>query len=282
MEIIDFGKVASRYKVIFFDAYGVLKNSRGILNGIDRTFDFLLDMDIDFYVVTNDASRSPNSLAEAYIEQGLAVIDSSKIISSGMLATEYLRLKVKKGGVAYLGTEASAHYLQEVGLHTMSIADVDLDACQDINALVFLDDEGFDWNRDINKIVNLLRLRNIPAIVANTDRSYPVSSKEVAVAIGGIADMIEAITGRRFIKFGKPDAQMFIFAYDHSQRAQEVGKEQILMVGDTLTTDILGGNKFGIDTALVLSGNTLRGSAAEQIHSTGIIPDYICGSAVIN
>lgn len=282
MEIIDFGKVASRYKVIFFDAYGVLKNSRGILNGIDRTFDFLLDMDIDFYVVTNDASRSPNSLADAYIEQGLAVIDSSKIISSGMLATQYLRLKVKTGGVAYLGTEASAHYLQEVGLHTMSIADVDLDACQDINALVFLDDEGFDWNRDINKIVNLLRLRNIPAIVANTDRSYPVSSKEVAVAIGGIADMIEAITGRRFIKFGKPDAQMFIFAYDHSQRAQEVGKEQILMVGDTLTTDILGGNKFGIDTALVLSGNTMRVSAAEQIHSTGIIPDYICGSAVIN
>tara|TARA_Y100001978_G_scaffold7331_1_gene6217 strand:- start:116 stop:964 length:849 start_codon:yes stop_codon:yes gene_type:complete len=282
MEIIDFGKVASRYKVIFFDAYGVLKNSLGILNGIDRTFDFLLNMDIDFYVVTNDASRSPKSLADAYIEQGLAVIDSSKIISSGMLATEYLRLKVKKGGVAYLGTEASAHYLQEVGLHTMSIADVDLDACEDINALVFLDDEGFDWNRDINKIVNLLRMRNIPAIVANTDRSYPVSSKEVAVAIGGVADMVEAITGRRFIKFGKPDAQMFIFAYDHSQRAQEVGKEQILMVGDTLTTDILGGNKFGIDTALVLSGNTLRGSAAEQIHSTGIIPDYICGSAVIN
>ncbi|MBJ68060.1 MAG: TIGR01459 family HAD-type hydrolase [Gemmatimonadetes bacterium] len=282
MEIIDFGKVASRYKVIFFDAYGVLKNSLGILNGIDRTFDFLLNMDIDFYVVTNDASRSPKSLADAYIEQGLAVIDSSKIISSGMLATEYLRLKVKKGGVAYLGTEASAHYLQEVGLHTMSIADVDLDACEDINALVFLDDEGFDWNRDINKIVNLLRMRNIPAIVANTDRSYPVSSKEVAVAIGGVADMVEAITGRRFIKFGKPDAQMFIFAYDHSQRAQEVGKEQILMVGDTLTTDILGGNKFGIDTALVLSGNTLRGSAAEQIHSTGIIPDHICGSAVIN
>ena len=282
MEIIDFGKVASRYKVIFFDAYGVLKNSLGILNGIDRTFDFLLNMDIDFYVVTNDASRSPKSLADAYIEQGLAVIDSSKIISSGMLATEYLRLKVKKGGVAYLGTEASAHYLQEVGLHTMSIADVDLDACEDINALVFLDDEGFDWNRDINKIVNLLRMRNIPAIVANTDRSYPVSSKEVAVAIGGVADMVEAITGRRFIKFGKPDAQMFIFAYDHSQRAQEVGKEQILMVGDTLTTDILGGNKFGIDTALVLSGNTMRVSAAEQIHSTGIIPDYICGSAVIN
>ena len=281
METTDFFEVAKRYKVLFFDAYGVLKNSRGILEGIDRTFDFLLESDIDFYIVTNDASRSPQRLAAAYIEQGLAMVDADRIISSGMLATEYLRLKVKTGSVAYLGTEASAHYLQEVGLDTLSIADVDLDQCEDINALVFLDDEGFDWNRDINKIVNLLRQRNIPAIVANTDRSYPVSSKEVAVAVGGVADMVEAITGRQFIKFGKPDAQMFIFAYDHSQRAQEVGKEQILMVGDTLTTDILGGNKFGIDTALVLSGNTLRESAAEQIHATGIIPDYICESAVI-
>ncbi|MEE2627672.1 MAG: HAD-IIA family hydrolase [Candidatus Latescibacterota bacterium] len=281
METTDFFEVAKRYKVLFFDAYGVLKNSRGILEGIDRTFDFLLEADIDFYIVTNDASRSPQRLAAAYIEQGLAVVDADRVISSGMLATEYLRLKVKTGSVAYLGTEASAHYLQEVGLDTLSIADVDLDQCEDINALVFLDDEGFDWNRDINKIVNLLRQRNIPAIVANTDRSYPVSGKEVAVAIGGVADMVEAITGRQFIKFGKPDAQMFIFAYDYSQRAQKVGKEQILMVGDTLTTDILGGNKFGIDTALVLSGNTLRGSAAEQIHATGIIPDYICESAVI-
>lgn len=282
METVDFAEVAKRYRVLFFDAYGVLKNSRGILEGIDRTFDFLLDSHIDFYIVTNDASRSPQRLAAAYAEQGLAVVGADRIISSGMLATEYLRLKVKLGCVAYLGTEASAHYLQEVGLDTLSIADVDLDECEDINALVFLDDEGFDWNRDINKIVNLLRQRNIPVIVANTDRSYPVSSKEVAVAIGGVADMVEAITGRRFIKFGKPDAQMFIFAYDHSQRVQEVGKEQILMVGDTLTTDILGGNKFGIDTALVLSGNTLRGAAAEQIHATGIIPDFICESAVID
>jgi HAD superfamily hydrolase (TIGR01450 family) len=282
METTQFAAVAARYRVIFFDAYGVLKNSRGTLAGVERTFDYLLANDIDFYIVTNDASRSPRRLAQAYIDGGLNMIDADRIISSGMLATEYLRLKVKGGSVAYLGTEASAHYLQEVGLRTLSIADVHLDACDDVNALVFLDDEGFDWNRDINKIVNLLRQRNIPAIVANTDRSYPVSNREVAIAIGGIADMVETITGRRFIKFGKPDAQMFIFAYDHSQRAQEVGKEQILMVGDTLTTDILGGNKFGIDTALVLSGNTLRESALEQIHATGIIPDYICDSAVID
>ena len=282
MEIENFKTIVSNYKVIFFDAYGVLKNSQGILGGIERTFDYLIRENIDYYIVTNDASRGPKDLAQAYVDQGLVMIDNKKIISSGMLATAYLRLKVQEGTVAYLGTGNSAHYLEELGLHTLSIADLDLGAAEDVNALVFLDDEGFDWNHDINKIVNLLRLRNIPCVVANTDMSYPVADNEVSIAIGGIADMVERITGRTFIKFGKPDAQMFIFAYEHSQRAQEVGRENILMVGDTLFTDIIGGNKFGIDTALVLSGNTLRSTADEQIHLTGIVPDYICESAVID
>ena len=78
-----------------------------------------------------------------------------------------------------------------------------------------MDDEGFDWNHDINKIVNLLRKRNIPAVVANTDWFYPVNKNDIAIAIGGIANMVEAITNRKFIRFGKPDSNMFIFAYDH-------------------------------------------------------------------
>jgi ribonucleotide monophosphatase NagD (HAD superfamily) len=50
------------------------------------------------------------------------------------------------------------------------------------------------------------------------------------------------------------------------------------MVGDTLKTDIIGGNKFGIDTCLVLSGNVQAKNAELNIASSGIIPDYICDS----
>jgi len=53
------------------------------------------------------------------------------------------------------------------------------------------------------------------------------------------------------------------------------------MVGDTLYTDIIGGNKFGLDTALVLSGNTLPDMASIRIGSSGIIPTYVCDSAVV-
>jgi ribonucleotide monophosphatase NagD (HAD superfamily) len=57
-------------------------------------------------------------------------------------------------------------------------------------------------------------------------------------------------------------------------------KSDILMVGDTLETDILGGNKFGVKTMLVLSGNTREDSVDSRITSTGIIPDYICRSVI--
>jgi ribonucleotide monophosphatase NagD (HAD superfamily) len=145
-----------------------------------------------------------------------------------------------------------------------------------------LDDEGFDWNYDINKTINLLRKKNMSVVVANTDINYPVNKNDISVAIGGLADMVEKILGKRFIRFGKPDAQMFLLAFERALiDIPEIKRKEILMVGDTLYTDIIGGNKFGLDTALVLSGNTLPEMAKIKISSSGIIPTYVCETAVI-
>nr|WP_293838805.1 HAD-IIA family hydrolase [uncultured Arsenicibacter sp.] len=277
----SFKHVVDQYKVIFFDAFGVLKNSNGLIPGIEKTFAYLKETNKEFYVLTNDASRSPEALAQSYHRLEMYDIVPECIISSGMLAREYLQLKVSHGTVAYLGTEKSAHYIETAGLKTLSIRELDLNDIDEVNALVFLDDEGFDWNTDLNKTVNLLRRRNIPVIVANTDNTYPVSKNQIAIAIGGVAKMIETIVGKQFMRFGKPDAQMFIFAYEHINSYPAVGRKDILMVGDTLHTDILGGNKFGLDTALVLTGNTLADDVEVRVRSTGIIPTYICESAVI-
>lgn len=278
MELSKFKEIALQYKVIFFDAYGVLKNHKGMLPGIKEMLNFLQENKIDFYVLTNDASRSPELLVKSYHNAGITEITEHKIISSGMLAREYIQNKVIKGRIAYLGTDASAHYIQKEGLETVSIKDLDIDNCSDISALVFLDDEGYDWNYDLNKTLNLLRKQPIPVIVANTDGTYPVAKKDVAISVGAIADMLEILARKTFIRFGKPDSQIFNFAYDWAMLEDRVRKNQILMVGDSLTTDIIGGNKFGIDTCLVLSGNTLPENYQLMIQSLGIIPDYICES----
>ncbi len=281
IELDDFKEVISKYKVIFFDAFGVLKTYNGLITGVDKTLAFLQQNNQDFYILTNDASRSPAQLAAYYNRLGVGSITPASVISSGMLAREYLSLKVKTGTVAYLGTPDSTCYIKDLGLNLLPIKDLDLNNIADINALVLLDDEGFDWNYDLSKTINLLRRRNIPVVVANTDLTYPVSKQQVAIAIGGLADMLETLVGKRFIRFGKPDAQVFIYAYEQMKNYPNVAKNEILMVGDTLQTDILGGNKFGLDTALVLTGNTQIEDAEVRISSTGIIPTYICESAVI-
>ncbi|MFT4072847.1 MAG: HAD-IIA family hydrolase [Dysgonamonadaceae bacterium] len=278
MNLSEFKKIAVNYKVIFFDAFGVLRTHKGILPGVKEMFHFLEEQNIAFYILTNDASRSPELLAKVYHDAGITEINSNKIISSGMLARDYILHKVKTGRLAYLGTQASAHYIEKEGITTISIRDLKLDDCEDISALILLDDEGFDWNVDLNKTLNLLRRKGVPVIVANTDISYPVAKKDVAIAIGALGDLLEKMALKTFIRFGKPDSQIFSFAYNYCTQENDVTKENILMVGDSLGTDIIGANKFGIDTCLVLTGNTLPENCDLMIRSTGIIPDFICES----
>jgi len=278
----NFKSLVENYKVIFFDAYGVIKNYKGLIPGIEKTFDWLKQQNKAYYVITNDASRSPDLLADAYHKSGLNAITADRIISSGMLAKEFLDLKVKRGLVAYLGTEDSAHYIEHPGLDTLPLQQMNENNINDITALVLLDDEGFDWMDGLNKAVNLLRQRPIPAIIANPDGAYPMSKRDVSIAIGGLAYMVEKITGKKFIRFGKPDSQIFMFAWEYIiQHNPGITKKDILMVGDTLHTDILGGNKFGLDTALVLTGNLLPEDYESRIFSSGITPTYICESAIV-
>lgn len=281
-KVDNFKSIIDKYKIIFFDAFGVIKNYSGLVSGIENTFAYLEKEKKEYYIVTNDASRGPQQLAESYHRMGLKAITADRIVSSGMLTKEFLDFKVPDGIVAYLGTPNSAHYIERSGLQTLPMSEVNESNIDKVSALIFLDDEGFDWCQDLNKTVNLIRKKTIPVIVANTDRAYPLSAHNVSIAIGGIAAMIESVVGKQFIRFGKPDSQMFMFAYDLIREYRQVSKSDIVMVGDTLNTDILGGNKFGLDTVLVLTGNTLAKDYETRITAAGIMPTYICDSAVVD
>lgn len=278
MDLKRFKEVSRKYKVIFFDSYGVLRNYKGVFPGVREMLNSLEEDGIQYYVLTNDASRSPELLAQSFYDRGIPEITQEKIISSGMIAMDYMKNKITSGTVVYLGTEQSAHYVESIGLKTISIKDLDLNDIEDVSTLVMLDDEGFDWNKDLSKTINLLRKKSIPVVVANLDSTYPVNKEDVNIAIGGLAKLLEDMVKKTFMRFGKPDSQMFNFAYNYVTRQNEIHKRDILMVGDTLKTDIIGGNKFGIDTCLVLSGNVQAKNAELNIAASGIIPDYICDS----
>lgn len=279
MKIDTFAEISQSYKVILLDSYGVLRNHNGLIPGVVECVRRLQKEGKHLRVLTNNAARSPESSAENLARYGLSEFDAAHIITSGATTRHFLECKISKGKVAYLGTKQSAEYIVAAGLEAIPIRDVDLDRADEITAVAFLDDEGYDKNTDIDHAINLLRHRLVPVVVANTDLLYPVSKDRVALATGSVARLAEYVLGREFIRFGKPATQMFQFALESIMPDfPEVCAADVLMVGDTLHTDILGGNTFGIATALVLSGNTRPESFETEIRSSGIIPDYIVNS----
>ena len=269
----SFLDVARGFRAVWLDSYGVLKDAGGVIAGGPEAVAALEAEGIEVRVLTNDASRSQGQQADRFRALGYAGLSAQQIITSGMMARLYLREKVTAGSVAYLGTVESARYVLDAGcvaLPVGAVADPD-----DVTAVVFLDDEGFDWNTDLNAAINLLRARPVPAIVANSDLIYPTHGGRVSLATGGLAALVERIVGRAFMRFGKPDSQMFAYAFEDLNRGDSFAKRDVLMVGDTLHTDILGGNKFGVKTCLTLSGNTPAARYPGQIRRAGIVPDFV-------
>ena len=94
---------------------------------------------------------------------------------------------------------------------------------------------------------------------------------------GSFAEYIER-HGGTVTYFGKPDKRVFKLALHDI----DVPQDQILMVGDALETDILGGINAGIHTALVNTGVShfdMRQSSSRSINEymrqKGIIADHV-------
>lgn len=282
----SFADLAARYRVLFLDAYGVLKNSSGLLEGVLEQLVGLKRRGVELYVLTNDASKSPEAMIGSYEHPTLGnPFEPRQIVSSGRLAQAYLNRTLGSGRVAYFGKPTSAHYIAEAGLEPLPVSQCN--SQESVDALAFLDDEGFDWSSGLNTALNLIRRRDFPVIVANPDLLYPADSKDVAIAAGGLASVIENIVGKSFVKVGKPQPAMFAHAFDMARATNaNLVKSEVLMVGDTLRTDIAGAREFGIDTALVLSGNTqlpgstLEEKATELFHRSTVQPHWLCSSVV--
>src|SRR5215210_7794600 len=106
----SFLSLAVRFKAVFLDSYGVIKNYKGLINGVQDTINFLREKGIAIRILTNDASRSQEQQAESFSKLGLKGIEMHEIVTSGMMAKQFLQDKILSGKIGYLGTENSAHY----------------------------------------------------------------------------------------------------------------------------------------------------------------------------
>ncbi len=281
MDISSFNDVVKQYKVVFFDAYGVLRRHHGMIEGVKEMLESLKAQGIEFYIITNDASRSADLMAKVYQDEGIDVVQPENMISSAMISAEFLKENINPGQkVAYLGRETSAYFIREADLIPVKIETVEEKEYEELGAIMLFDDSGYEFKEGLNKTLNAIRNTDVPVILANPDLIYPVQGDIFALAIGSISNMLENVSNRKFFKFGKPGVRIFEYAYERANKKRKIAKREVLMVGDTLDTDIIGGNVFGIDTALVLSGSTLPNQVENLILSKAIVPSFICNSVL--
>ena len=138
MNYSSFSHVIDTYKVVMLDSYGVVKNHKGLIEGVQESIRTLKQKGKTFRLLTNDASRSQEQQLESLQQLGLNDIELHEIITSGMMARQFLEQKITSGRIAYLGTQNSAEYILQSGLQHVAAGEVDPNDIDDITAFVFL------------------------------------------------------------------------------------------------------------------------------------------------
>jgi NagD protein len=117
--------------------------------------------------------------------------------------------------------------------------------------------------------------RGARLLATNPDNWCPVSGEDTRPGAGATAAFLEASTGRRAYYLGKPNGYMFHRA--GRKLAEMTGgsrADQIVVIGDTMETDIRGAIEAGLQAYLVLSGSTRMENVSDYVYQ----PTRVLGS----
>jgi HAD superfamily hydrolase (TIGR01450 family) len=282
-------QLAERYDALLFDSYGVLVNEGRGLPGAAELVAWLESNGINYLIVTNDASRSIESRARRFIEQGVPV-PAHRIVNSGILIPAFFRENNLDGAATVVfGSPDAVEYALEGGAEI-----VPPERMADARVFILADDAGFDWRPNLNQLLSVLNQKALDGtpvtlLLPNPDIIYSTGHREYSFAAAALADMIESAMGRlfgadpqhTFARLGKPHAP--IFAEAHRRAGAALDKRSLVMIGDQLETDIAGANAYGIDSAVVTTGISQGNSTAalsalpEPVRPTYLLEDISPG-----
>lgn len=193
--------------------------------------------------ITNNASRTPHAVAEQLAGFGLPARAGDVVTSPQSAARMLARLIPPGSTVLVVGGEGLVSEVEAAGFR------VTRDADDEPAAVV----QGFapevGWTQLAQASFALQRKPEIPWIATNTDWTIPVEGG-IAPGNGAMVSAVHLAVGRLATFAGKPEPEIFEVALER----WALDPDSTLMVGDRLDTDILGANRAGLRSALVLTG----------------------------
>ncbi|NYZ78543.1 HAD-IIA family hydrolase [Candidatus Micrarchaeota archaeon] len=233
-------------KGFIFDLDGVVYVGKTPVEGAVGTFAYLRETGKKVRFITNDSSRKRVSYFAKLRDMGIEC-SKDEIINSSQGVAIYLENKYKEGKCFVVGEEGLVDELTQHGFEVVEGKDGER-----ADFVVVGVDSGFDYE----KLTIALRAVKNGArfIAANPDVSRPREDGLVP----GAGAMVAALEACSEIMpeavIGKPNPMLF----DIAVKEMGLRESEVAGVGDRIDTDIVGGNRFGLYTILVLSGITKK------------------------
>lgn len=227
------------HDLLLLDLDGVVYVGDRAVDGAAAAIRRARNQDARVGFVTNNASRTPDAIAEALHSLGVDA-EPSDIVTAAMAAADLLAARYPTGSaILVVGGQGLRAAIADVGLRPVS------DAEQQPRAVVQGWSPDVGWTQLAEAMVALAA--GADWLATNLDRTLP-SPRGPLPGNGSLVAALATASGREPDSAGKPAPALFRTAVDR------LGGTRPLMVGDRLETDIRGARQAGFASMAVLTG----------------------------
>lgn len=233
------------YKGYLFDIDGTILLGDTVIPGAKEKIEQLEEAGKRVGFFTNNSSKNPERYVEKFKSMGINV-KLEDVITAGIVLLDHIEKNYRDKKVFIVGTEEYKDLYRSKGIEVVDeITDFEN---TEVEVLIL----ALDTQLTFQKLEIACRLlkKDIQYFAANEDLVFPVEDKVYLPDCKAVANMIELCTDKKPIYFGKPSGIMLGYALEKLN----LQKEESVIVGDRLYTDIACGNMNGCDTILVLTG----------------------------
>lgn len=246
-------------KLFLLDMDGTIYEGARLFECVNEFLSYIESIGGQYVFITNNSSRSVKDYVIKLSNMGIKVTEDNFFTSSQATAL-YLNKHFPNKKIYCMGTASMIAEMEKYGVKITTEADEDTD-CICV---------GYDTELTYKKLWDVSYLlqtkKDIPYIATNPDRGCPTEFGLVPDCFA-ICEAINYATNRRPLYIGKPDGFMIDFSVERSPFT----KEETVVIGDRLYTDIASGVNAGVDTVCVLSGE----STMSDIENSEVKPTYI-------